>query len=541
MSQLTTHRMKGAVQFGLGFLLGSIAFSSVLGTVWFLSSSKSSGEKGLNNVEPLSIVGSNDQRERVGTSLLFDQSNTLQEIARLTSIFERALAIDNLLESATFDQAMELLHHSENIDGYFLKTSVQDQVIAKLASIDPESTLLAINDLPKDRRARDLEIIFREWSLSDTEAALGHADNVSDEHKLLIFGAIFSALDSLPEKERLEIGNRLEQGSYSGYLLDVAKFQLQLENPEDTLRALVSDDVDDTEQASKIHMAVGSLYQRDGLEAFPRLAELIPHRDIYSESIGQLLIQHTRIDANGAFEQAVNLRDSLDRNAIVQILRFWGRRDPESAFNAVSAIDLSDLKTDLLNEALSAWAINKPSELLEKLDQLSISEDLQVQAQNHALMVLSRVNPAEVARRIPEVTEGRRRVADWLIIYWRDLAPREAFDWVRQSESVEDMRGDLTANIIYGIVEAKPSLAFDLATQLPESEQLGYLESIFDQWYRLDANAAVDAIDKLPTKTNKSRAALQVLVSDRTVESLTNRQKSYVQDFLTETDASSLD
>lgn len=310
------------------------------------------------------------------------------------------------------------------------------------------------------------------------------------------------------------------------------------------------------------------------------------------------------LSPQNTFEIAAELLNLEDKSVFHWLARDWAIRDPVVALRTVSQLDSDELRHELQGTVVNEWVRARPTDLLAQLSlvpehlRTNAKNDatlvLAEIAPNEIVQLLTRVEDGEIAlaRELvnswanhdaqqaftwvlsnSSLDENLRQelIRDTIVVLARErphhalqmaielpvdesgIGPEAIIVARMASKDIEAARAmlphvrdghtKLSAYIGVGsnLLVDEPEHAFELGSDLSNSQKTMYLGRIVGQWFLLDSDAAFESIDTLPSAAAKSKAAQQVLQNDQIVEYLSDAQTEHLHAYLNEEDARNLE
>jgi len=178
------------------------------------------------------------------------------------SAFERTEALFSLLHSADEKLLTTLLHQSVNIRSEALQHTTQIAIIQRFTTLDPQLTLVVIDDLPSHRHKSLISTVFHEWSLIEFDEAIAQAKTLGESKKLAALQGILGSQENFSISRKEEIASQLE--------IDLSVFE-QLTVSSNSIAAewqyLLNDELSNLAQTSQLIQLAQKWVDQFGLEA----------------------------------------------------------------------------------------------------------------------------------------------------------------------------------------------------------------------------------------------------------------------------------
>lgn len=305
--------------------------------------------------------------------------SSLEDISDTTILVGQCLELALFFETATFDQILELLNHTNSSSGNFHTWYIQEVLVNQLASMDPQATLNAVQSMRPSRHLNLVSTLYSSWATQDSVEAIKSA---ARQAKHLQLGAIRAIVSTLPvplSSDILQLADSLKtRGLVDEALAEVTVKQLMQSTPQAAFESIFSDNVDDLRQESLLSEAIGKWMSEEDDEALTLL--LNGFGDEYAK-IGlydapanrmflNLLTQIVQEDPHEFWQLNLgnqsDFRDSLND----RILRVWVRLDPQSAMEAILEINGSEFFEESYLTVWKTWAEVEPTDALQAIRQV---------------------------------------------------------------------------------------------------------------------------------------------------------------------------
>ena len=375
-----------------------------------------------------------------------DGARTLADIRSLSSDFERAAALYDLLRDANAPAIEDLLREtSESRAGAATKSIIY----ARFADLDPEAAVAHIVAAREDKRF--ITNLFTTWAGRDIDAALDRAELLPPRYRRTAAIAILSAGQDLGIERKRQIAERF---SIKDVLHRDLQFTDMLADPQQAWRDALDMPAGDSRtqtgwQALRAWVAVDPVRALEALETWPDRGV----RDHWELS---LVAAWARDDVRGALDWALAQPDGAQRNALVASAAIV--LAPDSPLEAVEiALTLSPHERRRINRAaFQEWGRGDPVGALHALNDIPD----------------------------PQFANGMRR---GLVAAWAGTDPRAAFEWVRSQPGMVDHTWLLETPLAV-LAQTSPTDAMALANGLEEEARRTILPSVLKAWS--DSNPA---------------------------------------------------
>ena len=383
------------------------------------------------------------------------QERVLTVDSKLTSYthtFAESVAFDKFLLDLDFQQAQILLAESENIESLYKRTSIQSQIVRRLATEHPQRAIEYVKDFSRSQYLRFLDLIFREWCVFNLKEATTFAQTLSHFERRSAINAIVQVRDELQEDVIIDIGYQLGQLFFSRDLLAQVHRSVFDKDPEAIWFAMVGDHWEYIDRKEDLYRVATEWVARDGISVLLDIAESLPDSQIRDGVLRYVLGQHAYSNPREAFDKAIELINLSDWRIVQVVVVSWARFAPEEVLNTLDSLESEDLRNRLLDTVINVWAHTDAWETLQNLALLP--DELQSEARKKAIRLLALRSPTEAAKllaNLPENEQDNNLVREF-VRNWSSLDIGGALDWAltttrfneMQQELLQDVLGNLT-------------------------------------------------------------------------------------------------
>lgn len=503
--------MKKLLLIAIGVTLGAAAFA--LGIVVASSMSEDSERVGShadradNETEIESRAGV-ESSQRLTARSLADLTN----LGRFSSHFERLVAMHDLVASSDKQALLEQLKQSTNTLDQHMKWEAQLAIVRRLATFDPEAALAAVYDLDSNRDYVLLKAVFREWSVTNLNQSVEHAQSLdAGARDAAIESILMSRVDLSAERCR-ELAQQVDAEWVAIDVIERTHGETPLQHPKrewSNLATRVGEGfINPTDAQMKLMTHIASEWVlTEGVETFSEILDSLSTHATRSTVSFKVAFQLADTHPSIAFDLAVQLRTLGELRLAESIAGVWSKTEPKAALNAASSIESKYLRADLQDEILETWANSDPDTLLNQVSKLP--EDLQSLGRKHALLSMSRTSPQIAAEVIGDVADraSRDEIATAIVSNWSILDITSALDWMRNEASVAHHREELTVAAFQGLARSDPQAAFELALAQPTNEEgIGPEAGVIASLVIRDMDVAVAMLSQVRDGKTKIRA-----------------------------------
>ena len=230
-------------------------------------------------------------------------------------------------------------------------------VLQKLATTSPRKAIEIVNDLEPRYRAKCYGGIFAEWAHQDLKNAQKHAKKLAPDAKA---AALRGILDSRPDLSRKQVQSiareiGVENGAVE-FHVENARIAT-VSDPErqwkETLQSIPRDNV--SQWTPVLRRLAVEWVREEPLQALDHIVNSLKNESTKSLVLHHALEAFASVDPRSAFNWAVNHDDQSLNSGRKAVVSKWATIDPDSALEAINALDLSPHKLDLLSSLFHTW------------------------------------------------------------------------------------------------------------------------------------------------------------------------------------------
>jgi len=487
-----------------------------------LSSCEREAQSNENEVQSSSLA-SNTQidtptvDEMQASSSNDDSVPDLKNLSQAHSRFALKIKLYDLVAESNQKQVITFLEQSREITRDSIRESIQEIIIERLAVLNPKEALAQVTKLREDVDQYLTKMVFEEWSISDLESAISHAETLEGLRKVAALQGILRSRDDLNEGRRMEIAKAL---GLEQYALDITTHKDKLasfESPEMAWSALVNDTRQDLTQIKSLIQVAEAWIEREGLDALEKIQASITDPKIGRPVLTAVLHEIALRAPQATFDKALELDGDLGNfygtgnYAITSVVQSWATAEPQAAFDHVASLEPSALRSHLQNSIIQSWGESNPQDLLANIDVLPGS--VQVFGTETAIVSLARSAPKEAASLLSSVKLGNRLIpaAYSLVSSWSDQDADAALDWVKTNPSVEVALSELLPVVLGNLAKSDSERAMKIALQQPVEENRVSMEvSVITHLANSDPQQAASLLNQVREGTGKLSAYTSV-------------------------------
>ncbi|MCY3885931.1 MAG: hypothetical protein OXG24_13575 [Gammaproteobacteria bacterium] len=395
---------------------------------------------------------------------------SLKDLERLNSQFERSLSLHKLVSRADEASLINLIDDSLAIEQQSMRRLVLSTVFRKLATINPENAVSAIEKLSRFDIEPMLSVVFEEWSLIDLEGAIeGLKVQPGSKGEAALTG-LLQARDDLSDQAIREIGRRAGNEKLAIDLISQSRVQKAISHPELAWQSLISDDSSDNEQVALFTRVAEMWIQNDGMSVLEEINSSLTDWRLTIQVLRPLLNQLVESDAQEAFDFALSLSTDTDSRLVSILVDQWASHQPDRAYDAVNSVEPFYLQTSLRERVLYRWATDRPHDVLKRLDSFPIeSRDT---ARNAAIVSIAQDSPEEAAQLFAQLEAGSNRIgiAQTIISLWSKKDTKRALEWIISNPQMVDVQHRMFGVALRILARENPQQALEMALDLPIQE-----------------------------------------------------------------------
>ena len=424
----------------------------------------------------------------------------LEHFNRFDDYFERSLALQLLIADADEKTLQQYLEESKKSKPDSLKEEVQDTIIQRIAVINPLSALKVVDELPAERRNALVSIIFLEWSMSNLDQAIEHAQTLDEKIRTHAIESIVRARDDLSVDELRTLARRLDGEWIALEVMAQNRTHNELiRDPEREWETFVQ------ENGQRVHsfgvaqsrmfvFIVRSWLEKDGLEAVDTLLESVPQQWSLMQPWKAVLDELVETDTQLALNVAVRVKEITYRylELAEHVVVRWAESNPRAALDATLAIEARTFRKRLHRRVMETWAEADPYALLTRVGNLA--EDLQDLAREVSAIAIAKTSPRKAVEIVKQISDlDFHDVAIELIVAeWAKHDIVQTLEWIQSDQRVAHIQDSLKDRAFRELARHDPEFA--LETALSQSVNAGGegMEAHVIEWLALsDLDTAV--------------------------------------------------
>ena len=466
--------------------------------------------------------GDNEQQAISDQQSILDKSDSSQSYSVgsgsdiLDSIiletgFARMARLRQELLFLGLSQSLEVLEHSKNVSSKVERQKIQNEIVRRIASIDPPHALSISREFPWNQQKVLTNVVMIEWAFKDLDSLVSSSSDFNEIEKQSAVKAMLYSTENWSLQDRLKLAQDLDNLEIALDLLEDTFVSNSAENPEESWKAIVNDSRPNLNQLSSLMLIAETWIARDGLEVLRELADLLPKGRERSRVLSSIMQQ---IGETRPFEVLL-FADELQgfSNAFTvlgPIASACAKSDPIAALNSIEDLDSTILRRQIYQSILQEWISNEPRVVLESLDDLP--NEVRGTGKKQALMSLASLSPKEASAWLPELEdEFAYDVGFAIITQWSNIDLNEALNWVVTEKIDQELRNYLLEFLWEPLTKHDREIAFHTALELPSARhEVGPEALVLKYIARTDALYARSLLNKVRDGFTKNAAYVEV-------------------------------
>ena len=508
MTAMVTHRFRTIGLIALGLVLGIAITIGVL-----LSFSTNKNESSIKSVAINSTeFDANSSQEELRESsfmVAHDRKTDLgyfKFLNQAPSAFERTEALYSLLHSADEKLLTTLLHQSVNIRSEALQHTTQIAIIQRFTTLDPQLTLVVIDDLPSHRHKSLISTVFNEWSLIEFDEAIAHAKTLGEFKKLAALQGILGSQENFSIFRKEEIASQLE--------IDLSVFELTVSSNSITAewQYLLNDELSNLAQTSQLIQLAQEWVDQFGLEAMTQIDMTLNDPILKKAVMGAVLQRALLADSDTTLQHALGLEGELRELVLETIARVWVSIGPQEAMESIYAIESHRDRRQMLDHFVTTWANFDPQGMFENFN--LVPENLRSYAEEQAIRAIAKTTPELAVQFLTNVSNEHLKfdLTMEIATSWSDQNAVAALDWALAHEFSNSGLTRLVLDMVLSRVAAEnPSLALQTALDQPTDMMgLGFEATVVEEVARTDIELAISMLSQVRDGFTKSSSYVVV-------------------------------
>lgn len=421
---------------------------------------------------PESQTSTTDSTEQ--NSALFDlQDFELDGLSDSARNFELTATLYSLLVTKDEDELLKFLKESTSIESTIVRRAVYALVFERLADIDPSMALEHVLDLPGQHRIESLKTVYREWALSDLDAAIAAGIKLVHPLSNVALQTILQTRNDLSDEMRRDIGSRFGDNYSVEQVIAEKRSWLNTQELEEAWNKTIEVEERLTQRVGLLVSIAEEWWQQDSEGFLEKIVDSIEFSSDHSSSdeyvvlrlIVQALAEHSPDDI---FDQAANLDAPCKDALLYAISQHWSRFDPQAALETSFAYETDERHKTLTRVAATAWARTNPRELLAISS--SLAQPLQVIAMEEAILSIGRIDRDEGLRLLLDAQSkgfDGSNIVGTFFSEWTKEDPQATIQWILANKEMEKHERD---EILTAMVRSLAPIDSNLALELTQSQ-----------------------------------------------------------------------
>lgn len=413
--------------------------------------------------------------------------------------FEFPVVIHDLLEDSDSTRLGEVFFWTREFDDEYLRNTIQEAVVARLAEQDARQAIRTIRTLSDKPSSRLIEIAFQEWSVSDLYRAVNFAKSLDRETKRSALNGIMASRFDLSVTVLKDITEQLGIRDTSDLVSSVFTAPQALENPKTAWSELVAilenkERLLSLSELESMTITAEALIVNEGALALDFFENALTRLGS-GVFIGQVVESISKVDSRIALELAMRLGVS-NHDIFERIIRDFALSDPMVALR--TALELQFAGSRMPRAAIDVWARNNPNQLRESLNAIPVN--LQEWATQQALFSIAHTNPVYAIDLLTDVENQsfKHRLTKTIVRNWSKSDPIAALEWTKTNISSDEMTIELQTIIFETLPEIDPSMAFEMAKKetMNDSSKEGFEAMVISRTASIDVERALTMLEQ---------------------------------------------
>lgn len=433
------------------------------------------------------------------------QDVELDMLSDSVSSFEFTSTLYLLLVTKAEDELLRFLQQSMSIESKIARNVVRTLVFERLADIDPHMALEHVLDLPGQHRIESLETVYREWALSDLDAAIAAGIELAYPLSNVALQTILQTRNDLSDEMRGDIGSRFGDNYSVERVIAEERSWLNTKKPEEAWNKAIEDEEQLTQRVGLLVNIAEDWWQQDSEGFLKNIVDSIEFSsDQWSSDeyvvlriLVQALAEHSPQDI---FEQAANLDAPCKDALLYAISQHWSRFDPQAALETSFEYETDDRHKTLTRVAATAWARTNPRELLAISS--SLAQPAQVIAMEEAILAIGRLDRDEGLRLLLDAQSkgfDGANIVGTFFSDWTKEDPQTTIQWILTNQELQKHERERILKVVVGsLAPNNSSLALEVARSQHSDSAVFDLETeLIRTLARADIEAAISLLSEI--------------------------------------------
>lgn len=408
------------------------------------------------------------------------------------SFSARTEAILHLVEDTDLERLRLYWEQSHNIDLPNFRTEVQQIIVQRWAVLDPAGALNFVSTEADHTHVQDLlGLVFLEWSHANVEAAIRAVQDLDRVSKESAVSSIVRAREDWSIERRREIARNFGCEWIAIEALGAVIGEAVMKDPNFEWANFMreyGDSINDLSVGQSQMMVYIAYYWivQDGVTVLTQMRETLPQSfNLFKiiEFVSQRLkTTQPRLALELVSEFAIHEQEFGFRELGVSLVRSWAEVEPDLALEATFNIEPRSFRRELQQTVLEQFVEPDPYAILDFLADLP--EDVQIRAQETALLKIARELPESIISMLNSVPDERvrNRIESAVIKYWASKDIESLLNWIESDDKWVDNREEAIKNALWELARTNPMLALEIATSQRFRETAESLELEVIDW-----------------------------------------------------------
>ena len=359
--------------------------------------------------------------------------------------------------------------------------------------------------------------VFKEWALSDLDAAIRNAKSLNDDARTNALVGILASLSGESLGTYRTIAKQLghEKQGFDSYVLSY--HTTSVDDPKESWKKLIDlINPDSYEQRQVLVNIAVQWYEQDGIGVIEDINAGSLDESVKSTVVDAVLSAAAKANPQEAFQYAQTLPiDGYIWGPVREVIRTWASTDPQAAYQAATSIEQSSQREMLQGTVVNIWASNDPYYVLENSDSFPIQ--IRDEGISNAIEEIAQSSPQEAAELALEQGDGFMGALNFMLptsvmLHWVRQDVEAAENWVFNGPVSEEKQDNWARAFVSNLAHSDPRRAFELALEQPKAEGgfaawLPPLEvQVFGQIVVSDLDLAIELLPKIPAGESRSGA-----------------------------------
>ncbi len=203
--------------------------------------------------------------------------------------------------------------------------------------------------------------------------------------------------------------------------------EAQSEDPERVLNALLTDDVDDSEQVDQLRQAASDWIDMEGIDALDLIGPVMKDSSTGQTVLSEILSDLVHQQPEAALRKGMQILGSQGSEVVLELVLASVKRNPSATLRALSSLDPTEIDGKLYNAVIEEWARIDAYGLIDHIDQLP--DELRDVGRKAAILRIAKTAPRDAANLLPSIESGLEDTARGVVMSWASQDALEALMW----------------------------------------------------------------------------------------------------------------